>query len=183
MDYSDDVFYTLLWLESVNCLAINGTVTSMEARFRHWIKKNKRLLRLFISQFWLFFTELWDINSQLWVIKSELRDIKSELRDMFSELRVYISQLWLFNSQLRVYITQFWEKKSEFRVCISQLWEKKAQLYIYIFLFSGRNWLPYTSLPVILNCVPKMNKAFMGLERHGGKWLMTTFSFWYGVTL
>ncbi len=30
-----------------------------------------------------------------------------------------------------------------------------------------------TSLPVliqnILNCVPKMNKAFMGLERHGGK--------------
>ncbi len=34
-----------------------------------------------------------------------------------------------------------------------------------------------TSLPVliqnILNCVPKMNEAFMGLERHGGKWLMT----------
>ncbi len=30
-----------------------------------------------------------------------------------------------------------------------------------------------TSLPVfiqnILNCVPKMNKAFTGLERHGGK--------------
>ncbi len=36
-----------------------------------------------------------------------------------------------------------------------------------------------TNLPVfiqnILNCVPKMNKAFTGLERHGGKWLMTTF--------
>ncbi len=25
----------------------------------------------------------------------------------------------------------------------------------------------------MLNCVPKMNKAFTGLERHGGKWLMT----------
>ncbi len=24
----------------------------------------------------------------------------------------------------------------------------------------------------ILNCVPKMNEAFMGLERRGGKWLM-----------
>ncbi len=44
-----------------------------------------------------------------------------------------------------------------------------------------------TSLPVfiqnILNYVPKTNKAFMGLERHGGKWLMTKFSFWGGVTL
>ncbi len=47
-----------------------------------------------------------------------------------------------------------------------------------------------TSLPVliqnILNCVPKTNKAFTGLERHGGKWLMTKFileSFWGGVTL
>ncbi len=43
-----------------------------------------------------------------------------------------------------------------------------------------------TCLPVfiqnILNCVPKTNKAFTGLERHGGKWLMTTFSFWGGVT-
>ncbi len=42
-----------------------------------------------------------------------------------------------------------------------------------------------TSLPVliqnILNCVPKTNKAFTGLERHGGKWLMTKFSFWGGV--
>ncbi len=44
-----------------------------------------------------------------------------------------------------------------------------------------------TSLPVfiqnILNCVPKTNKAFTSLERHGGKWLMTKFSFWGGVTL
>ncbi len=44
-----------------------------------------------------------------------------------------------------------------------------------------------TSLPVFiqntLNCVPKTNKAFTGLERHGGKWLMTKFSFWGGVTL
>ncbi len=44
-----------------------------------------------------------------------------------------------------------------------------------------------TSLPVsiqnILNCVPKTNKAFTGLEQHGGKWLMTQFSFWGGVTL
>ncbi len=42
-----------------------------------------------------------------------------------------------------------------------------------------------TSLPVfiqnILNCVPRTNKAFTGLERHGGKWLMTKFSFWGGV--
>ncbi len=35
----------------------------------------------------------------------------------------------------------------------------------------------------ILICVPKTNKAFTGLERHGGKWLMTKFSFWGGVTL
>ncbi len=36
-----------------------------------------------------------------------------------------------------------------------------------------------TNLPVliqnILNCVPKTNKAFTGLERHEGKWLMTIF--------
>ncbi len=48
-------------------------------------------------------------------------------------------------------------------------------------------YLLVTSLPVfiqnILNCVPKTNKAFMGLERHVGKWLMTQFSFWDGVTL
>ncbi len=41
-----------------------------------------------------------------------------------------------------------------------------------------------TSLPVfiqnILNCVPKTNEAFTGLERHGGKWLMTIF-FHFGV--
>ncbi len=34
-----------------------------------------------------------------------------------------------------------------------------------------------TSLPVfiqnILNCVLETNKAFTGLERHGGKWTMT----------
>ncbi len=39
-----------------------------------------------------------------------------------------------------------------------------------------------TSLQVfiqnILNCVPKTNEAFTSLERHGGKWLMTKFSFW-----
>ncbi len=44
-----------------------------------------------------------------------------------------------------------------------------------------------TNLPVfiqnILNCVLKTNEDFMGLERHGGKWLMTAFSFWGGVTL
>ncbi len=44
-----------------------------------------------------------------------------------------------------------------------------------------------TSLPIfiqnILNCVLKTNEAFTGLERHGGKWLMTKFSFWGGVTL
>ncbi len=44
-----------------------------------------------------------------------------------------------------------------------------------------------TSLPVfiqnILNCVLKTNEAFTGLERHGGKWLMTKFSFWGGVSL
>ncbi len=38
-----------------------------------------------------------------------------------------------------------------------------------------------TSLPVfiqnILNCVLKTNKAFTGLEQHGGKLLMTTFHF------
>ncbi len=29
MDYSDNVFYTFLGLDSVNCLAVNGTVTSL----------------------------------------------------------------------------------------------------------------------------------------------------------
>ncbi len=42
-----------------------------------------------------------------------------------------------------------------------------------------------TSLPDfiqnILICVPKTNKAFTGLERHGGKGL--TILFWGGVTL
>ncbi len=33
------------------------------------------------------------------------------------------------------------------------------------------------------SCFPKMNEAFTGLERHGGKWLMTKCSFWGGVTL
>ncbi len=44
-----------------------------------------------------------------------------------------------------------------------------------------------TSLPVsiqnILNCVPKTSKAFTGLERHGGKRIMTKVSFRGGVTL
>ncbi len=44
-----------------------------------------------------------------------------------------------------------------------------------------------TRLPVFIqniwNCVPKTNKAFTGLEWHGGKWLMTKCSFWGGVTL
>ncbi len=45
-----------------------------------------------------------------------------------------------------------------------------------------------TSLPVliqnILNCVLKMNEAFTGLERHGGKWLMTKSSpFWGGCLI
>ncbi len=44
-----------------------------------------------------------------------------------------------------------------------------------------------TSLPVfiqnILNCVPKTNEAFTGSERHEGKWWMTKFSFWGGVSL
>ncbi len=44
-----------------------------------------------------------------------------------------------------------------------------------------------TSLPVfiqnILNCVPKTNEAFTGLEQHGVNSLMTTFSFWGGISL
>ncbi len=35
----------------------------------------------------------------------------------------------------------------------------------------------------ILNCVAKTNKAFTGLEQHGGKGLMTKFSVWGGVAL
>ncbi len=44
-----------------------------------------------------------------------------------------------------------------------------------------------TSVPVfiqdILNCAPKTNKAFMGLERHGGKWKTTKSLFWGGLSL
>ncbi len=44
-----------------------------------------------------------------------------------------------------------------------------------------------TSIPVliqnILNCVPKTNKDFTGLEQHEGKWKMTKLSFWGGVSL
>ncbi len=54
----------------------------MEARFRHWIKKKKRLLRLFISQIRLFFSEMLDVNSRFWEIKSELRDINLQLQDI-----------------------------------------------------------------------------------------------------
>ncbi len=60
------------------------------------------------------------------------------------------------------------------------------------FSFFSGPWQSYlydgtvTSLPVfiynILNCVPETNEAFMELERHAGKWIMTTFSFWSGVT-
>ncbi len=48
-----------------------------------------------------------------------------------------------------------------------------------------------TSLPVlilipipikILNCVPKTNKAFTGLEQHGA-WKITKWLFWGGVSL
>ncbi len=74
-------FIFILFLSNVLGLGI-------EARFRHWIKNKKRLLRLFISQFWLYFSELCDINSRLWVIKSELQDLKSELRDINSEFRI-----------------------------------------------------------------------------------------------
>ncbi len=35
----------------------------------------------------------------------------------------------------------------------------------------------------ILNCVPKMNKDFTGLEQHGGKLTMTKLSFWSGVAI
>ncbi len=34
-----------------------------------------------------------------------------------------------------------------------------------------------------LNCVQKRNEAFTGLERHGGKGIMTKLSFWGGVSL
>ncbi len=47
----------------------------------------------------------------------------------------------------------------------------------------GRDRELSESIKNILNCVPKTNEAFTGLERHGGKWLMTKFSFWGGVTL
>ncbi len=44
-----------------------------------------------------------------------------------------------------------------------------------------------SSIPVfiqdILNCFQKTNKAFTGLEWDEGKWKMTTFSFWGGVSL
>ncbi len=69
----------------------------MEARFRHW----KRLLRLFISQFWLFFTELWDINSQLRVIKSELQDINSQYW-------LFFTVLWDINLNLQVIKSEIW---------------------------------------------------------------------------
>ncbi len=38
MDYSDDVFYTFLGLDGVNCLAGNGTVTSLPVFIQHILK-------------------------------------------------------------------------------------------------------------------------------------------------
>ncbi len=44
-----------------------------------------------------------------------------------------------------------------------------------------------TSLPVLIqnifNYIQKTNKAFTGLEQHGGKWKMTKWLFWGGVSL
>ncbi len=37
-------------------------------------------------------------------------------------------------------------------------------------------------IQIILNYFQKTNEAFTGLERHGGKRLKKTFSFWGGVT-
>ncbi len=51
----------------------------------------------------------------------------------------------------------------------------------------GSQWDSHKPLSVfiqnILNCVPKMNKAFRGLERHGGKCLTHFFvlTFHFGV--
>ncbi len=59
-------------------------------------------------------------------------------------------------------------------------WTILTMLFILFWTLTVR----ITNLPVfiwnILNCVLKTNEAFTGLERHAGKGLMTTCSFWDG---
>ncbi len=50
------------------------------------------------------------------------------------------------------------------------LWNREAPLFLRVYLAVNGT---VTNLPVFfqntLNCLPKMNEAFTGLERHGGK--------------
>ncbi len=50
------------------------------------------------------------------------------------------------------------------------LWHREAPLFLRVYLAVNGT---VTNLPVFfqntLNCLPKMNEAFTGLERHGGK--------------
>ncbi len=47
--------------------------------------------------------------------------------------------------------------------------------HVYYIAVYGRVRELSESIKNILNCVPKTNKAFTGLERHEGKWFMTKF--------
>ncbi len=67
-----------------------------------------------------------------------------------------------------------------FFLCLCTLWFERNSVsdnVCVIYLAVNRT----ASLPVfiqnILNCVLKTNEALMGLERHGGRWLMTTLNF------
>ncbi len=122
-DRLDQVCFKSAWKGNCDCFPSTLRHVSMEACFRHWIKIKKRLLWLFISQFWLF---------------------SQPQTDMFSELRVYISQFWEKKSELQ-------DKKSELRVCITIMRKKcqnceiKSHNNLFNFLFSGGNGPPYVS--------------------------------------
>ncbi len=107
------------------------TEKTMEARFRHWIKKRLLLFNRTILNFSHRIVQLQVIKSKL---QDKVRIARYKLITNKYTFRVYISQLWLFNLQLRVCITQLWKKSLNCEV--------KSHNYLLKIVFSGRNGLP-----------------------------------------
>jgi len=118
-------------------------------------------------------------------MKSGLEDINSQFWLYNMQLWLCITQFGLYDSQLWVYITQFGEK--------SQNCKRKSRNYLFYFLFSGGNKLPYT---VKINCwfnlkLPGwLNFEFIEIKNSSqyneGDWfnqqtqnmIWTTFNYW-----
>ncbi len=112
----------------------------------------------------------WTQNAYTLLHQPRHRDASSSLR---SDLNTNSAPLWPGISKMML----CWHRGD---VTVPKCWIKSFFCVQKVFL-SLHN---VTNLAIliqnILNCVLKINEAFTGLERHGGKWKMT-FSFWGGV--